>query len=140
MIPYTSDLHTHVDMLDEQHEEMIKRINAVEAIRDESISREEAERILNFLGEYIIKHFGDEEELQIKTGYPHYDWHHEMHQWYIAEFHKLKEEYLQNGPSEHFTHLLNHSIVNWILKHIEHVDTTLAKYVHDHNAATHGGR
>ncbi|MCL1805620.1 MAG: hemerythrin family protein [Clostridiales bacterium] len=132
MIYYTLDLHTHVALLDEQHEEMISRINAVEAIKDEAISDKEAEKILNFLGEYIIKHFGDEEELQRKTGYPHYDWHHSLHQWYIAEFHRMRQEFMKNGPTPEFTRLLDKSMMNWFVKHIINVDVILGKHINQH--------
>ena len=132
MIYFTENLHTHVDLLDHQHEEMISRINAVEAIKDESISNEEAEKILNFLGEYIIKHFGEEEEMQIKTGYPQYAWHHELHQWYIAEFQRMREEYFKNGPTPVFTHLLDKSMMSWFVRHIINVDVILGKYINQH--------
>lgn len=129
MIFYTRDLQTHVGIIDEQHQEMINRINAVEAIRDESISGEEAEKILDFLGEYIIKHFGDEEELQIKSGYPEYAWHHELHRWYIAEYHRMREEFFKNGATPEFTRLLDKSMMNWFVKHIINVDVRLGKYI-----------
>jgi hemerythrin len=129
MIYYTLDLHTHVALLDEQHEEMISRINAVEAIEDDAISHAEADKILNFLGEYIIKHFGDEEELQRKTGYPHYDWHHSLHQWYIAEFHRMRQEFFKNGPTPEFRRLLEKSMMNWFVKHIINVDVILGKHI-----------
>jgi hemerythrin-like metal-binding protein len=84
---------------------------------------------LNFLGEYIEKHFGDEEKLQLEYQYPHYKWHKEMHSWYIAEFYRLKEEYVLFGATEEFLALLNKSMTNWILKHISNVDADLGKYI-----------
>ena len=132
MIVFTPDLFTNVAQIDEQHKELFNRINIVASMGDEPLSKEETEKTLDFLGNYIIKHFDDEEKLQRKTGYPKFSWHHEMHKWYIAEFEKLKEEYCQNGPSEQFTLLLNKSIINWIVKHIKTVDMYLANYLNKH--------
>jgi len=131
MIAITPDLLTHVAEIDEQHKELFDRINAVELelIGAKSITKEAAQKTLDFLGSYIIEHFGFEEELQRKSGYPKYGWHRAMHQWYIAEFRKVKEEYEKNGPSEAFTLLLDRSIKNWISKHIRNVDTEFGKYL-----------
>jgi hemerythrin len=129
MIILTSGLLTHIDVIDEQHKELVNRINALTAIGTKSVTKEEVEEMLDFLGKYIVKHFGDEEALMREFNYPKYDWHHETHRWYIAEFHKLKEEYNQNGFSEQFNLLLEKSIINWIVRHIETVDLQLGKYI-----------
>ena len=136
MITVTSELLTHVHLIDEQHKELFNCINAVESIGDEAaenteIEKAEVEKTLDFLGSYIVKHFGEEEELQIRYGYPKHNWHHEMHVWYIAEYHKLRAEYESNGFSEHFLHLLNESIMKWFVRHVRHVDVELGKFIRE---------
>jgi hemerythrin len=131
VIIFSPDLMTGVDEIDEQHEEMIRRINALTALRDESISDEDAEKLLSFLGEYITTHFEDEEELQLRTEYPNYEWHKEMHQWYVAEYYRMKEEYMFNGPTPEFTQLLEKSMMSWFVRHISNVDKLLGKHILD---------
>ena len=137
MISVTSDLMTHVQLIDDQHKELFNRINAVESIgektaTDKEHEKAEVEKTLDFLGSYIIKHFGEEEELQIRYGYPKHKWHHEMHVWYIAEYHKLRAEYESNGFSEQFLNLLNESIMKWFVRHVRHVDVELGKFIREH--------
>jgi hemerythrin len=107
-------------------EELLKRIR--EPGKDH---KQEYTSIILFLKDYAVKHFGEEEELQIRYGYPKHKWHHEMHVWYIAEYHKLRAEYESNGFSEQFLHLLNESIMKWFVRHVRHVDVELGKFIRE---------
>ncbi len=93
-----------------------------------SASKEETRRTIDFLGEYVIKHFGDEEALQRQSRYGNYESHKKEHQFFINEIKKLKEEFAANGPSAKFSVSLNTSIINWIVKHIKTVDVEFGKY------------
>ena len=132
MISVTSDLLTYVPQIDAQHKELFELINKAEVTAmsaENANSKEETENALKFLGEYIIKHFGDEEQLMLKSGYPKYEWHRTWHQWYISEFDGLKAEYAKNGPSKEFTEILNKSVIRWIVKHIKTVDVVLGQHI-----------
>ena len=132
MITLTKDMETGVAKIDEQHKELVTRLNAVIAMGTSAVSKEETQKTLNFLGEYIIKHFRDEEGLQRQCGYKKYEWHKEQHQSYINTFKALKEEFAANGPSAKFTVNLNTSLINWIVNHIKVVDVELGKFYREH--------
>lgn len=129
MLKLDKDMETGVKKIDDQHRELIARVNAVNALGAKSVSKEETMKTLTFLGDYIEKHFRDEEELQRKSNYDKYEWHRGQHQHYIGEFKKLKQEFEKNGPSAKFTLDLNNSIVTWIVRHIKTVDKELSKYL-----------
>ncbi|MCL2609370.1 MAG: hemerythrin family protein [Treponema sp.] len=128
-IEFTQELVTGMPAVDEQHKELIRRINDIVLAGDASTGKEETDRLIDFLGDYIVEHFEDEEKLQRKSGYPKYEWHHGLHQEYIAEFRKMKEEYGRNGPSLSFTLALNNSIIGWIIRHIRTVDRELGEFI-----------
>ncbi len=128
MITLTKDMLVGVPKIDAQHQELIDRINSVTSMGAKSVSREETQRTLDLLGEYIVKHFGDEEALQRQAGYPKYEWHKGQHQIYIREFQKLKQEFAANGISAKFTLDLNNSIINWIVRHIRSVDKDFGNF------------
>ena len=130
MLALTSDLMTHVDMIDRQHIVLFERINAVIAMGGCAACESETESTPRLLAAYTDKHFSDEEELMGQCGYGYIDWHKEMHRWYVAEIAKLQSEYAANGPTETYGKLLENSIVNWIVKHILTVDMVLAKHIH----------
>jgi len=131
MINFTPDLETKVTHIDEQHKELFKRINDLVSLGAKSVNKEETDKTINLLWEYVTKHFRDEEELQRKHNYPEYEWHREQHKKYIESFIELKDEYAKNGPSAKFTLQLNKSIIEWIVKHIRHVDVELGKFINE---------
>jgi len=133
MITLSKDMETGVEKIDAQHRELVDRINDVLSMGEKSISKEETEKTINMLGDYIIKHFNDEEALQKQSGYPKYDLHREQHQIYFAEFQKLKNEFHENGHSMEFTLHLNNSVIGWIVKHIKTVDCEFGKYYNSNN-------
>lgn len=128
MITLTKDMEVGVPKIDAQHKELVNRLNAVVSMGAGAVSKEETQKTLNFLGEYIDRHFADEEALQKQSGYPKYEWHKAQHKIYIDEFQKLKKEFAENGVSVKFTLDLNNSIVNWIVRHIKTVDVEFGKY------------
>lgn len=128
MIILTKDMEVGVSQIDAQHKELVNRLNAVVSMGAKSVSKEETQKTLDFLGDYIVKHFRDEEVLQKKSGYPKYEWHKGQHQIYIDEFQKLNQEFMTNGVSARFTLDLNNSIINWIIRHIKTVDVQFGKY------------
>ena len=128
MITLTKDMLVGVPKIDAQHEELIDRLNKVTSMGAKSVSKEETQKTIDLLGEYIVKHFGDEEVLQKQSGYPKYEWHKGQHQIYVGEFQKLKREFASNGISAKFTLDLNNSIINWIVRHIKSVDVEFGKF------------
>jgi hemerythrin len=128
MIELTKDMEVGVSKIDAQHRELISRLNKVLSMGVNAVSKEETQKTLDLLSEYVVKHFGDEEELQKQTSaYNKYEWHKGQHQSYINEIQKLKKEFATSGVSAKFTLELNNSIVNWIVKHIKTVDTEFGK-------------
>jgi hemerythrin len=129
MIEFTPDLETKVNTIDTQHKQLFKLINDVVAMGVKAITKEETEATLKALGDYIYKHFRDEELLQQSTSFPKIDWHKEQHKIYEKSFAALKAEYVAKGPSVDFTLRLNESIIKWIVQHIKTADKELGKHI-----------
>lgn len=129
MIAVTPDLLTYIKWIDEQHEQLFNLINRIETINANSDTKAEIEQALKFLGDYIIMHFSEEEELMRENDYPDYQWHSTWHQSYIAKFNNLYDEYKQHGPTDEFLHILHEFIMKWIVTHIRNVDVDLGKHV-----------
>jgi len=129
MIQLSKDMEVGVVEIDEQHMELVDRLNALVSMGHDAVSKEESQRTLDMLEEYIVKHFADEEELQRQNKYPEYEAHKKLHQLFIDEFEKLKKEFEANGHSIKFTMDLNNSLINWIVKHIKSADVELGKFL-----------
>ena len=126
---FLSTMVTNVELIDEQHRTLFNHIDMVESLGTMPIPKDKAVETIKFLGDYIIKHFRDEEELQRNAKYPRMREHQKLHKWYIREYHKLKDEYDKHGYSEHFAHILNESIIDWYSNHVLVEDIALGKYI-----------
>ena len=129
MITLSKDMEVGVEKIDTQHKELIGRLNSVVSMGLKAVSKDETQKTLDLLGEYIIKHFTDEEALQRQSNFTKYEWHKGQHQIYISEFKKLNSEFAANGHSPKFTLDMNKSIINWIVRHIKSADVELAKHL-----------
>jgi len=134
MLSLTKDMETGVEKLDTQHRELINRINGLLAVGEKAASKEETKKTIDYLGEYVVKHFGDEEELQKKAKYPKYAEHKEKHTRFIDDYSKLEAEFVEKGNSVEFTMKLNSTFITWIVKHIKGDDAEFGKYYKARNA------
>jgi len=99
-----------------------------------SVTIEETQKTLDLLGKYVVQHFSDEEALQKECNYPKYEWHKSIHQNFVDDFLKLKEEFEKNGASYNFIIELNKRIVLWIVSHIKNVDVEFGKFYNSKNS------
>ncbi|MCL1988373.1 MAG: hemerythrin family protein [Firmicutes bacterium] len=130
MYSLTDDLKTGIIAIDSQHQQLFNLINTITTLTPSQLSsKEETEKILKLLGDYVIKHFQDEEAIQRKHNYPKYDEHKGKHKEFIKNFETLRNEYRTNGPSVAFSLMLNKSIIEWVVKHIKFADKEFAKYL-----------
>jgi hemerythrin len=129
MVTLSKDMEVGVLEIDTQHQELINRLNALMSMGHDAVSKEETQKTMDMLGDYIVKHFTDKEALQRQNKYPEYESHREMHQLYISEFQRLKKEFDENGHSLKFTMDVNNSLINWIVKHIKSADVELGKFL-----------
>jgi len=128
MLTLTKEFETGVKKIDDQHRELVNKINAVLGLGMSSVTKEETEKTLNFLEEYILKHFRDEERIQQDCGYPKCEWHKKQHAILTEEIKKYKKEYLANGPSAKYTLELNNSLIQWLVRHIKVADLEIGNY------------
>jgi hemerythrin len=99
----------------------------------QAAKKEQVQKMLDFLGEYVVQHFHDEEELQKQSNYPGYEWHRQQHQDFIATFQKASEEFAKNGATPTFTLQLNSTIIHWVVRHIKTSDLAFGEYYKKHN-------
>jgi hemerythrin-like metal-binding protein len=131
---WTQDLSVGIEEIDEQHKELISRINdLVDSVR-QHVCKYKIGDVIKFLEEYIFVHFGDEEGLMKKYDYPDYPSHKAQHEYFIREFADLKRELekLEGGKGRGSYDLsveTNRIVVDWILDHIAKIDKKLGAYL-----------
>ncbi len=128
---WNENLATGVQEIDDQHKELISRINGVLAACNERKGKEVVEETLDFLGAYVIEHFRAEERLQQRYNYPAYDLHKDLHDQFIERLNELKRKFGEEGANLTLVLQVNRAIVEWFIAHINKVDKEFANYMRD---------
>ena len=101
---FDETLFTGNTTIDEQHKELIDRINKLMILcENEKPAKKEAIKMLEYLADYTEYHFAEEEKLQEEIEYPgrkeHKKKHDELRRT-VEVLHEMLEE--QEGPTEDF--------------------------------------
>ena len=125
-IEWNDNLKTGINIIDEQHQELIVMLNRFGRFR---CGRECFDEAFAELKDYVNIHFKTEEDYMISLNYPEYETHKACHDEFIdiiAGFQK-KTEQVENG------HGLGEEIIekagNWLINHYTKEDVELAKYI-----------
>lgn len=128
-IEFDDSLITGNEMIDTQHKELIDRTNQFLAKLKEHAGRVDAIKMLDYLDEYVEFHFGEEEKLQEEISYPglaeHRKKHEELRNTVKELYHMLNEE---EGPTEAFVKQVEVNVVDWLIRHIQGFDRSVAEY------------
>lgn len=126
---FTENLITGNEMIDAQHQELIEKINNLVRSCETAKEKTTAVKMLDYLADYTDFHFKEEEQLQIEIQYPGYDKHIEQHKEFIQaieELHEMLEE--EEGPSDAFVKALQKNVIEWLYKHIQGFDRSVAEF------------
>ena len=118
-----------VDLIDEQHKELFDRVDRLlEVIKKDDFSekRDECSKAINFLKEYVVKHFSEEEAYQESIKYSGLDEHKKLHKDFTDEI--LKQETKIAESNFDISVLQNFATIltNWLVEHVTVEDQKLA--------------
>lgn len=118
-----------VDKIDNQHKELIIRINKLVTAMKEGKGKVEVLNSLDFLEEYVITHFNDEEKIQKENNYPKYETQHKDHEKFKEVLKELRKTFETTGVSALFVINVQQNMSNWCRKHIIELDKDLGDFL-----------
>ena len=126
-LEWDAKLETGVDRIDDQHRELYRLVNLVLDGGKES----KIEETLKFLEKYVVRHFADEEALQVASRYPGLAEHKDIHTDFIETFLDLRAQ-LVKAETEEAREIvilsLNSTVVDWLGNHIMVNDRHFAEW------------
>lgn len=128
-IEWTEDLAMGVAEIDDQHKELFRRINQLLEACTQRQGKDAVGKIIEFLGSYVVEHFGSEERYMAIYGYPESAVHHEQHSQFIRSFQELKDKFETDGPGVHIIIMTNRTVVGWLTGHIRRMDKSLGEFL-----------
>jgi hemerythrin len=125
---WTPALAVGHETIDGQHRELFRRLDTLlEAMR--LGDRTEIGRLFEFLGAYVVEHFGAEERYMRETGYPGLNVHKAAHDRFVREYGDLRRLYDASGASGAVAIKTEAWIVDWLSTHIGRTDVALARHL-----------
>ena len=121
-------------MIDEQHRELIEKINQLVQSCEQGREKVKAIKMLHYLADYADLHFNEEEALQERIQYPGLFEHRQKHEDFrkaVNELFEMLEE--EEGPSDRFVEAVHHNVTEWLYGHIKGFDVSVASYMHMNN-------
>lgn len=134
MLQWEPSMETKVSAVDQQHKELVRQVNGLIEAMKAGKGRQIIGDTLTFLGKYAVEHFGTEEALMRKHGYPGYETHKGIHEAFKADFGNLAKE-LDGGAALTVTIDVQRRVLDWLKNHILQVDRELGKFLKEKGVA-----
>lgn len=125
---WTQDLSVGVEQIDNQHKELISRLNAFYDAVNGGNKNEKVLDVLKFLESYVISHFRDEEALQVRYNYPGYPGHKKLHEEFKMTVKKMRKD-IEEGFTVATHSMVGITLTSWLLLHIKKEDKALGEYI-----------
>lgn len=129
---FTPDLETGNSMIDSEHRQLIEAINSLLAACASGKGRLELSSTMKFLQDYTVKHFNDEEKLQIQSKYPDYNNHRRYHEEFKKVVADICAKLDREGPTVSLVGEVNSAIAGWLINHIKKEDVKVAAHIKNH--------
>ncbi|WP_415718265.1 bacteriohemerythrin [Maridesulfovibrio sp.] len=130
IVQWSDDLSVNVRTIDEHHMKLLDLINDLYLDMKQRKSIGDIAHVTNDLLEYTKYHFGYEEKIFDKHGYPETKDHKKLHAIFIKKIADFKEE-LDHGKLTASTELIRF-LKDWLIKHIMVVDAKYTDFMHEH--------
>ncbi|MDQ8186261.1 hemerythrin family protein [Pelagicoccus sp. SDUM812002] len=128
-IEWRKNFATNDPHIDEQHQQIFRFANKLEAIAEQAeVDTREVDHLLRFLETYIQNHFRYEEACMLKRRCPVAQKNRSEHLAFKGYLTRTLEVYHQNGYSQEWAQTLYSKLENWLSNHICRVDVQLSDY------------
>jgi hemerythrin len=124
---------TGVPLVDNEHEELFRQVAKLHEAMLAGKGRNEIQKIMTFVGDYVVSHFAHEEKFMDDYRCPAAAANKAAHNQFIAKFKELQARFDSAGASGSLTLEIHDTLKNWLITHIRQIDTQLL-------ASTKGGK
>ncbi len=125
---FTADLLTNNSIIDSEHRELIKAVNTLMDNISSGKGKDSIDGAVTFLVDYTKKHFGHEEDLQIKAKYPALSGHKAWHVKFVKDLSGIASKITSSGSSSVIVIELS-KLVSSLITHIKTEDKKLATFL-----------
>jgi len=129
MLTWTDDLLTGYKIIDDQHKELFRRVNALLEAMGQGKGKTQVAETLGFLSDYVVTHFGTEEQFMTDHNYPGLLSHKLEHTTYTDKLKRLRERFEKEGSSSLMAIESQQLLIGWWASHIGKTDKALGAFL-----------
>lgn len=129
MITWRDAYNIGVKEVDQQHQELVVKLNEFLDACVNQQGKDKIEETLTFLKDYTVEHFQNEEAIMKKHNYPEFDVHKKEHEAFIKTVVELEGMIQSKGVTILSTLKLNRTLVDWLLNHISKNDVKIGQFI-----------
>lgn len=118
--------------IDAQHKELFSRVESfLQVLRSEDSWENKIPKInetLEFMKEYVVEHFRDEEAYQQSINYPGYENHKQIHHGMVDYVLEVSKKYEESDNDEELMQQFGGRLLAWLINHVAAEDQRIADY------------
>ena len=126
---WNDNLLTGNELVDTQHRRIFELVDDLVRECEDGSAAQKVDDTIAFLVDYTIRHFVDEEALQLECKYPAAEQHKTEHDNFREVVNGLVKIFRENGSSEELSSDINKIVVRWFLDHIQNEDKNLSEHL-----------
>ena len=115
--------------VDSQHRTLFELLSKLVSACQDGTDTVTLQETLEFLANYTVLHFNDEESLQIQYNYPDFPRHKQLHEDFKDTVGIFVQDFRKNGSSEELSKIVNKIVVRWLINHIQQEDKKIGRHI-----------
>ncbi len=121
-----------VDEIDKQHKELFNQLsNFIQIVQNDTNwedKMDEVKSTLDFMKEYVIYHFNDEERYQEEIGFPELEEHRQAHVKFREGINEYVRIFEQGEFNEEKIKEFAGKLMTWLIMHVGKMDQKIGEY------------
>jgi len=130
-IEWDKSLSTGVDLIDDQHKMLIRRLRNISEAIEKKQATGEIVKTLDFMVDYIDFHFSTEENYMEEYDYSGREDHIHQHKEFRESLRRLVQDFQEEGATQVLSSSINTFLLNWLIKHIKGIDIGFGKFLRE---------
>ena len=131
IIAWSEEYELGNNFVDSQHKKLFELVGNIGKYCFEGRDVDTLSETLDFLLQYTVQHFNDEESLQQKYNFPEYEYHKKLHEEFEATVIEKAAEFKEKGSTEDLSETVNDFVITWLVNHILKEDMKIKEYIKD---------
>lgn len=128
-IQWNESLAIGIADVDAQHKSLYEQVDRLLAAARQGAAQDELKKTLDFLGRYVVDHFGTEERYMARYAYPDAAGHKKQHADFVQYFLGVKATVDKEGASLLTLVQVEKYVIDWLNNHIRKSDKALGAYL-----------